>query len=148
MTRRSSSVTIRDVARQADVSVATVSRYINRNAPVSTEVAERLNQVMIELVGSKWLAACAMEAKNTNEAKENWQKASAKIRISKEYSQRLLETLQAKSQESLNLPETALSASGTEILFAEGADKVGIRIDAQVILANFEPPEFRFHDLL
>ena len=49
MTRRSSSVTIRDVARQAGVSVATVSRYINRNAPVSVEVAERLNQVMSEL---------------------------------------------------------------------------------------------------
>jgi LacI family transcriptional regulator len=49
MTRRSSSVTIRDVARQAGVSVATVSRFINRNAPVSAEVAERLHQVMIEL---------------------------------------------------------------------------------------------------
>ena len=49
MTRRSSSVTIRDVARQAGVSVATVSRYINQNAPVSTEVAERLSQVMAEL---------------------------------------------------------------------------------------------------
>src|SRR5512138_1529265 len=49
MTRRSSSVTIRDVARQAGVSVATVSRYINRNAPVSTEVADRLHQVMNEL---------------------------------------------------------------------------------------------------
>lgn len=49
MTRRSSSVTIRDVARQAGVSVATVSRFINRNAPVSAEVSERLNQVMTEL---------------------------------------------------------------------------------------------------
>jgi len=49
MTRRSSSVTIRDVARQAGVSVATVSRFINRNAPVSPEVAERINQVMTEL---------------------------------------------------------------------------------------------------
>jgi len=49
MTRRSSSVTIRDVARQAGVSVATVSRYINRNAPVSAEVAERLDRVMIDL---------------------------------------------------------------------------------------------------
>ena len=50
MTRRSSSsVTIRDVARQAGVSVATVSRYINRNAPVSAEVAERLDQVMSKL---------------------------------------------------------------------------------------------------
>ncbi|HET9587951.1 MAG TPA: LacI family DNA-binding transcriptional regulator [Anaerolineales bacterium] len=49
MTRRSSSVTIRDVAKQAGVSVATVSRYINRNAPVSPEVAERLDKVMAEL---------------------------------------------------------------------------------------------------
>lgn len=49
MTRRSSSVTIRDVARQAGVSVATVSRYINQNAPVSSEVAERLDKVMTEL---------------------------------------------------------------------------------------------------
>jgi DNA-binding LacI/PurR family transcriptional regulator len=49
MTRRSSSVTIRDVAREAGVSVATVSRYINRNAPVSLEVAERLDKVMTGL---------------------------------------------------------------------------------------------------
>ena len=49
MTRRSSSVTIRDVARQAGVSVATVSRYINRNAPVSAEVGERLDEVMNRL---------------------------------------------------------------------------------------------------
>jgi DNA-binding LacI/PurR family transcriptional regulator len=49
MTRRSSSVTIRDVARQAGVSVATVSRYINRNAPVSADVSERLNRVMTDL---------------------------------------------------------------------------------------------------
>ncbi len=49
MTRRSSSVTIRDVAREANVSVATVSRYINKNAPVSTEVAERLQHVMINM---------------------------------------------------------------------------------------------------
>jgi DNA-binding LacI/PurR family transcriptional regulator len=49
MTRRSSSVTIRDVARQADVSVATVSRYINQNAPVSPQIAERLDKVMAEL---------------------------------------------------------------------------------------------------
>jgi LacI family transcriptional regulator len=49
MTRRSSSVTIRDVAKQAGVSVATVSRYINRNAPVSAEVADRLDKVMSKL---------------------------------------------------------------------------------------------------
>src|SRR5215216_118988 len=49
MTRRSSSVTIRDVARQAGVSVATVSRYINQNVPVSPEVAERLETVLTRL---------------------------------------------------------------------------------------------------
>jgi LacI family transcriptional regulator len=50
MTRRSTfSVTIYDVARQAGVSVATVSRYINQNASISTEVADRLEKVMTEL---------------------------------------------------------------------------------------------------
>ena len=49
MTWRSSSVTIYDVARQAGVSVATVSRYINQNTPISTEVADRLEKVMTEL---------------------------------------------------------------------------------------------------
>ncbi len=46
MTKRSSSITIRDVARQAGVSVATVSRYLNQNAPVSDELSERIQQVM------------------------------------------------------------------------------------------------------
>jgi len=49
MRKRSSSVTIRDVAKKAGVSVATVSRYINRNAPVSAEVAKRVKNVMAEL---------------------------------------------------------------------------------------------------
>jgi LacI family transcriptional regulator len=49
MTRRSSSVTIRDVAHRAGVSVATVSRYINASAPVSDDVAERIQEVMGEL---------------------------------------------------------------------------------------------------
>jgi DNA-binding LacI/PurR family transcriptional regulator len=49
MRKRSSSVTIRDVAKKAGVSVATVSRYINQITPVSTGVSERLEQVMKEL---------------------------------------------------------------------------------------------------
>jgi LacI family transcriptional regulator len=49
MTRKSSSVTIRDVARQAGVSVATVSRFINRTTPVSDEAAQRLEEVMVKL---------------------------------------------------------------------------------------------------
>lgn len=50
MTRpSSSSVTIRDVARRAGVSVATVSRFINRNAVTSREVSERIQKVMEDL---------------------------------------------------------------------------------------------------
>lgn len=49
MTSKSHSVTIRQVAQKADVSVATVSRYINQNAPISKEVAGRIKSVMEEL---------------------------------------------------------------------------------------------------
>ena len=49
MTRRSSSVTIRDVAREAGVSVATISRYINQSARVSDDVAERIELAIEEL---------------------------------------------------------------------------------------------------
>jgi DNA-binding LacI/PurR family transcriptional regulator len=65
MARRSSSVTIRDVARQAGVSVATVSRYINRNAPVSIKVAERLDNVMTELRYVPHAAARHLASKKT-----------------------------------------------------------------------------------
>jgi len=49
MSRKLSSVTIRDVAQKAGVSPATVSRYINGRVPVSTEAAERIQGVMREL---------------------------------------------------------------------------------------------------
>ena len=49
MTKRSHSITIRDVAKQADVSVATVSRYINHPNSLSKENAGRIQQVMKEL---------------------------------------------------------------------------------------------------
>lgn len=49
MSRKSSSVTIRDVAQKAGVSPATVSRYLNDSAPISREVAERIQKVMNEL---------------------------------------------------------------------------------------------------
>lgn len=65
MRKRSSSVTIRDVARQAGVSVATVSRYINRNAPVSVEVSGRLKQVMNELKYMPHAAARHLASRKT-----------------------------------------------------------------------------------
>jgi LacI family transcriptional regulator len=46
---KSSSVTIRDIAKQAGVSVATVSRYLNHTTPVSEEIADRLQHIMTEL---------------------------------------------------------------------------------------------------
>lgn len=49
MTKRSSSITIRDVAQKAGVSVATVSRFLNKNTPVSPEVTQRLQKVMLDL---------------------------------------------------------------------------------------------------
>jgi DNA-binding LacI/PurR family transcriptional regulator len=49
MTKRSHSITIRDVARQADVSVATVSRYFNHPLSLSIENAGRIRKVMKEL---------------------------------------------------------------------------------------------------
>jgi LacI family transcriptional regulator len=49
MTKKSTSLTIRDIARVAGVSVATVSRYMNKSGPVSQEVGERISQVMLDL---------------------------------------------------------------------------------------------------
>src|SRR3989304_6730093 len=51
MARKPSSpaATIRDVARQAGVSVATVSRYINDTAPVSEPVGTRIQEVLMRL---------------------------------------------------------------------------------------------------
>jgi len=49
MRARPGSVTIRDVARRAGVSIATVSRYINQNAPFSAKVVARLKAIMAEL---------------------------------------------------------------------------------------------------
>jgi len=66
MTRRQSSVTIREVAKQAGVSVATVSRYINRNAPVSEQVADRLEQVMSELRYAPDAAARHLASRKTH----------------------------------------------------------------------------------
>jgi len=65
MTKRSDSITIRDVARQAGVSVATVSRFINHNAPVSNEIGGRIQQVMKELEYVPLLAARQLATKKT-----------------------------------------------------------------------------------
>jgi len=65
MTQKSNSVTIRDVARQGKVSVATVSRYINRSAPVSSAVAKRLEKVMTNLQYTPHAAARHLASRKT-----------------------------------------------------------------------------------
>ena len=65
MTIKSDSVTIREVAQKAGVSVATVSRYINHNAPISKDVAERLKLVMAELRYVPHAAARHLASKKT-----------------------------------------------------------------------------------
>lgn len=52
-----SSITIRDVAREAGVSVATVSRYLNGTAVVSKPVSERIQQALTELQYRPHMAA-------------------------------------------------------------------------------------------
>jgi LacI family transcriptional regulator len=49
MTKRLHSITIRDVARQAGVSVATISRFINHRESVSDDISQRIRMVMQEL---------------------------------------------------------------------------------------------------
>ncbi len=65
MTRRSDSVTIRDVAKHAGVSVATISRYINQTSPVSLDVAERIQQVMLDLNFTPHAAARHLATRRT-----------------------------------------------------------------------------------
>jgi len=66
MNSKTASSTIRDVARRAGVSVATVSRFINRTAVVSPEVSERLSQVMAELKYIPRAAARNLATHRTN----------------------------------------------------------------------------------
>src|SRR3972149_10423707 len=65
MTRKSHSVTIRDGAQKAGVSVATVSRYLNHTAPISEEVSRRLEKVMTELQSVPHAAARQLAPQKT-----------------------------------------------------------------------------------
>jgi DNA-binding LacI/PurR family transcriptional regulator len=66
MTRRSDSVTIQDVAKYTAVSVATVSRSINQNVPVSPDVADRsIQQVMLDLNYRPYAAARHLATRRT-----------------------------------------------------------------------------------
>jgi DNA-binding LacI/PurR family transcriptional regulator len=66
MTKKSSTLTIRDVAKYAGVSVATVSRYMNHNGPVSQEVGDRISQVMLDLNYTPHAVARQLATKRTH----------------------------------------------------------------------------------
>lgn len=66
MNKAKNSSTIRDVARLAGVSVATISRYLNNTAPLSPETAERVQAAMDELDFSPHPAARSLATKRTN----------------------------------------------------------------------------------
>lgn len=66
MTTSRNASTIRDVARLAGVSVATISRYLNNSAPLTAETAERVQAAMTELNFSPHPAARSLATNRTN----------------------------------------------------------------------------------
>jgi len=66
MTLRSRPATISDVARYADVSIATVSRVLNGTTPVQPDKADRVRQAMEELQFVPRHAARVLASKQTN----------------------------------------------------------------------------------
>lgn len=59
-------ITIKDVAKQANVSISTVSRVINKSKPVSDEVRERVEEVIEELGYKPNPIARSLVMKKTN----------------------------------------------------------------------------------
>lgn len=66
MKQRNQSPTIADVARHADVSIATVSRVLNGTVPVQVEKAERVRMAMEELQFVPRHAARVLASRRTN----------------------------------------------------------------------------------
>ncbi len=66
MKNTKNSSTIRDVAKLAGVSVATISRYLNNSAPLSPETASRVKSAMEELDYSPLPAARNLATNRTN----------------------------------------------------------------------------------
>jgi len=66
MKKAKNSSTIRDVAKLAGVSVATISRHLNNTAPLSPETAERVQAAMNELDFTPHPAARSLATNRTN----------------------------------------------------------------------------------
>src|SRR6056297_3835006 len=59
-------ITIKDVAKKANVSISTVSRVINKSKPVSDDVRERVEEVIKELNYEPNPIARSLVMKKTN----------------------------------------------------------------------------------
>lgn len=66
MTTPTKSPTIRDVARLAGVSVATVSRYLNKSAPLAEETGQSVQKAMDELSFTPHPVARSLATRRTN----------------------------------------------------------------------------------
>lgn len=64
--KKQKSATIRDVARRAGVSVATISRFLNASAPIAPETAMRVKQAMEELKFTPHPIARNLATRRTN----------------------------------------------------------------------------------
>jgi len=115
MTKKLTSITIRDVAAQASVSVATVSRYLNQKIQVSPEVAARISQVMDELNYQPYAAAQQLASSRT--------KTLSFMPIIKQVSQALL-TMQRYSWEQGVAAQALLELGETDIAILLARDAV------------------------
>jgi len=66
MNRAKTTITIRDVAQAAGLSVSTVSRVLNNKADVSPQTSRKVRQVIEELGYTSSLAARSMRSRRTN----------------------------------------------------------------------------------
>ena len=123
MTKKQTSVTIREVAAQAGVSVATVSRYLNQKVQVSPEVTARLAQVTDELNYQPLATAQQLASSRTKTIPGNSQDYSTgRMHMLKQVGQVLL-TMQRYSWEQGVTAQAFLELGETEtaILLARDA---------------------------
>ena len=123
MTKKQTSVTIREVAAQAGVSVATVSRYLNQKVQVSPEVTARLARVTIELNYQPLATAQQLASSRTKTIPgKNQDYSTGRMQILKQVSQVLL-TMQRYSWEQGVAAQAFLELGeiGTAILLARDA---------------------------
>lgn len=151
---KNSSSTIRDVARLAGVSVATVSRYINHKAPLAADTAARVQQAMDELSFFPHPVARSLATQHTNTI------GLLLLDIGGEFYTPMLRGIEAAANEAgydllihttrtarpVNLPRRALNEYNTDglLAFTDALDDAELaRLHAKgfpVVLMHQNPP--------